>query len=389
MANKILLACAIFILSLDSYLRLRGIIGLGLLSLYIVISINSFRIDKKFLNILITIFSIVFIYTLLAIFFPDQFLQIPEDKDNFILKILDRVSLILLFIAICIVFNNDENLKILYWIIKIHVLYLLAQFIILKLFNYEFSILKVFNIEQRSTMTFNGVDIFRPSGLYIEPSNYAAYILCLFFPFLIKKNKYSFFDFLVPISILLTLSSAAFVIGFLLIIVMLLKSNIIKNKKYISILIVATPLLLFFLSKQAERFNGGISENENTVLRLNLINSITDSRLENTYLALLGNGIYSYDYNIYKLENTHHGRYIASIQDATFILFSFIIFGVFGILFIIFSLLYTKGFYNKLFVLIFFLSKMSFFFPVFMFFLYFLIQNNKTKNIQAKHVDLK
>ncbi|MDE8742017.1 hypothetical protein PZA20_09280 [Pectobacterium polaris] len=355
--------------------------AIAFLLLLIVINKDFFNtIKTKYINYTFVFSFFYLFYSILAISFPGIYLQIPVDENNFAFKIIDRLSLLIIFLLISIVFEKISMENNLYLIVKIHMMFFYFQFLLWFLFDIKFDIIELlFGVAQRNEMGFGDNVVFRPAGLYIEPSNYAAYITCMFSPYIIKNNRFKFIDYLVPCSILLTLSSAAFFIGLLLFFVMLIKGGVFRKLKTVILLsFLVMPLVIFLGFKQIDRFGSdGVMNNSNTILRMNLINYVIDSRMESIGLTLIGTGLYSYDMEIYRLENASDGRAISSIQDASLFIYTFLITGVIGFLAIILLLLSTNGIANKLVVLSVFFSKISFLFPIFLFFLFFLLKNKK------------
>ncbi|MNZ90900.1 hypothetical protein D3C78_1098710 [compost metagenome] len=229
-------------------------------------------------------------------------------------------------------------------------------------------------------MVYDGSNIFRPAGFFWEPSNFAAYILALYLPYLIKQANYHKLDYLLPISIVLTLSSAAFLIGTLVMLVMLWKTGLIKQPKVLLFaILIGVPIILFGYQSQKARFEDGLGDNANTLLRLNLVEYAFKSRLNSPLLLVGGTGIYSYDLYIKNEEDSPFGRSIASIQDATFFVFTYLLTGTVGLIILFLLIMNVKGISNKFFVLIFMLTKISFLFPVFLFFIYMIFEDKKKR----------
>ncbi|MCZ3293617.1 hypothetical protein NYZ61_15165 [Acinetobacter baumannii] len=392
MNKKVFLYLAVFCISLDSYFRLRGIAGIGFLLIYLL----TIKFEAKFNKTLLipTVIMLVgfIVYTCLAFLFPNIYLQIPDDRHTFFFKIFDRLSLIVLALMIFWSFNKINYALILRKIALFHIFYLLIQFALYYGLGFKFDLLGMFGIEQRTSMDYGGSTVFRPAGLFWEPSNFAAYVLVLYLPYLIKNSNFQKKDFLLPVSIILTLSSAAFLVGSLVLATMLLKSGLIKRPKVlITTIIVGLPLLYFGYNSQKDRFSDGLSDNANTILRTNLVNYAWESRLKNPFFLIGGIGLYSYDLYIYKEEQYPYGRSIASIQDATFFVFTYLLTGVIGLFLLILLILNVKGFSNKLFVLTFMLTKISFLFPIFLFFIYMVfeekISRKKLANLEAKSLN--
>jgi len=385
MNNKVFLYLAVFCISIDSYFRLRGIAGIGFLLIYLL----TIKFEAKFNKTLLvpTVIMLVgfIVYTCLAFFFPNTYLQIPDDRDTFFFKILDRLSLIILALMIFWSFNKVNYALILRKVALFHIFYLLIQFALYYGIGLKFDLLGMFGIEQRTSMDYSGSTVFRPAGLFWEPSNFAAYTLALYLPYLVKNINFRKKDFLLPVSIILTLSSAAFLVGSLLLVTMLLKSGLIKRPKILfTALIIGLPLVYFGYSSQKDRFSDGVSDNANTILRTNLVEYAWESRLNNPVLLIGGTGLYSYDLYIYKEEQYAYGRNIASIQDATLFVFTYLLTGVIGLFLLVLLILNVKGFSNKLFVLTFMLTKISFLFPIFLFFIYMVFEEKISRRNAEK-----
>ncbi|MFW1923702.1 hypothetical protein [Acinetobacter geminorum] len=392
MNTKVFLYLSVFCISLDSYFRLRGIVGIGFLLIYLLTIKFEAKFDTKFLVPIFLMVAGFIVYTCLAFFFPNIYLQIPEDRETFVFKIFDRFSLIILALMIFWSFNKSTYALILRKVALFHIFYLLFQFSLYYGIGLKFDILGMFGIEQRTSMDYSGSTVFRPAGLFWEPSNFAAYVLALYLPYLIKNSNFRKKDFLLPVSIILTLSSAAFLVGSLVLATMLLKSGLIKRPKVlITAIIVGLPLLYFGYNSQKDRFSDGLSDNANTILRTNLVNYAWESRLNNPILLIGGAGLYSYDLYIHKEEQYPYGRSIASIQDATFFVFTYLLTGVVGLFLLFLLILNVKGFSNKLFVLTFMLTKISFLFPIFLFFIYMVfeekISRKKLADLEAKSLN--
>lgn len=130
MNNKVFLYLAVFCISIDSYFRLRGIAGIGFLLIYLL----TIKFEAKFNKTLLvpTVIMLVgfIVYTSLAFLFPNIYLQIPDDRDTFFFKVLDRLSLIILALMIFWSFNKVNYALILRKVALFHIFYLLIQFVL-------------------------------------------------------------------------------------------------------------------------------------------------------------------------------------------------------------------------------------------------------------------
>lgn len=376
--NSFLLYGIVFLCSLDGFVRLRAIFAIVLVIVFLVINGKEIK-NYKFLKehvFWVVFFSIIFLlYTLLAFFYPEIYLQIPQDESNFYFKVIDRFSLILLFFLIPFLFSNNKYLKIFKNVVFFHMLFLIIQFFSYYIFNYNLDFTKYFGVDQRTLLGIQGESFYRPSGLFVEPSNYAAVISALYFPYVYLKKKFTFVDFLPVFSIVLTLSTAAFIVGILYVIGMFLKNEVYKKIKGIFFIIFSSFIFLYILSFHYVRLmsDGGGTNN----IRMDLITYVLNSRMDDFLLFAFGSGIYSYDYQIYLREISGFGRDISSIQDVTLFLYNFITLGIFGLIFLIFLILKVEGKSNKFFILAIFISKITYLYPVFLFVLIYILYGKR------------
>ena len=247
----------------------------------------------------------------------------------------------------------------------------MIQFLCYYALDYQLDFISLIDsdLSQRNWMGFGGDNVFRPSDLYFEPSNYAAYMsvyvaILIFMKIDIGRSKY-----LYPISMMLTLSTAGFIMGVVSFFAMFVYKS--KHSGALSKALVFPIIILcvfLFSIPQLSRFSdSSIVANVNTNLRLKLVGAVIDSALSSPVKTMIGTGIYSYSKSIYELENTSSGRAIASVQDSSMIVYFFMSFGIVGLFFIVWIIGTPSGLAQKLSVFSVLLSKMSFLFPIFIF----------------------
>lgn len=378
--NTFLCTMIVFLCTLDGFVRLRAILALFVALIFLVINFNSieyFRVSRK--HIVFSFFaSILFIfYTILAIVNPDYYLQIPYDKEVFVFKVFDRLSLLILFFLIPFIFINKNNntLNIFKNVTYFHSFIFIFQFVLYYIFSIKLDITSFLGIDQRTNFSLDGINFFRASGLYVEPSNYTAFIATMFFPYIYMKKKLTYWDYIPIFTMFLTFSTAGFVTALFYTLGFFVKNRLIYKIKGILLSVLFILSCFIFASFHLDRLesDNGVSSN----LRSDLVNYVVEDRINNIPALFFGTGIYSYDYYIYMRETSSSGRDIASIQDFTIFLYNFITLGLFGILILFYLLLKTKGFSNKFFVFAIFISKMTYLFPIFIFFVVYILYAKK------------
>ena len=212
--SSLILPLSLLLSSLDSYFRERGVLSLLLLLLLLIVNRNAI-LNKRYIPIVCTCTLIFVVYTTLAFSMPSVYLEISVDKANFLLKIFDRLSVLALIFIASIAYCRDNLIKSVILVANVHVVFFIAQFFFYYALRVPVDYLSFFSNEltQRNWMGFGGVNVFRASGLYFEPSNYAAYMSCYIAILILLKYDIRGYKYLYPVSMMLTLSSAGFIMG--------------------------------------------------------------------------------------------------------------------------------------------------------------------------------
>lgn len=370
--SSLILPLSLFLSSLDSYFRERGILSLLLLAVFLIVN-RKVIIRKKYIPVLSLSTLIFVIYTTLASSIPAVYLEINVDKANFLLKIFDRLSILVLLFLASIAYSRESLIRSVILVANVHVVFFIAQFILYYMLRVPMDYLSFFSNElaQRNWMGFGGDNVFRASGLYFEPSNYAAYMSCYISVLILLKSDIKGYKYLYPVSMMLTLSSAGFIMGAIsFLAIILAKDSYVSNLKKIYLFVLFMIAVTALAIPQMSRFSGtGVQDNANSNLRIMLIASIIKSASSSTLKVIAGTGIYSYSQTIYDKENSIAGREIASVQDASMVVYFFMCFGLFGLAFISWLFFTVSGLGAKLAMFSVLLSKLSFLFPIFPFLL--------------------
>lgn len=384
--SSLILPLSLLLSSLDSYFRERGVLSLLLLLLLLIVNRNAI-LNKRYISIVCTCTLIFVVYTTLAFSMPSVYLEISVDKANFLLKIFDRLSVLALIFIASIAYCRDNLIKSVILVANVHVVFFIAQFFFYYALRVPVDYLSFFSNEltQRNWMGFGGDNVFRASGLYFEPSNYAAYMSCYIAILILLKYDIRGYKYLYPVSMMLTLSSAGFIMGAIsFLAIILAKDSYVSNLKKIYLFILFIIAVTILAIPQMSRFSGtGVQDNANSNLRIMLIASIIESASSSTLKAITGTGIYSYSQSIYDKENSIAGREIASVQDASMVVYFFMCFGLFGLIFISWVFFTASGLGAKLAMFSVLLSKLSFLFPIFPFLLVALILSKTSDSDQS------
>lgn len=343
-----------------------------LLAVFLIVN-RKVIIRKKYIPVLSLSTLIFVIYTTLASSIPAVYLEINVDKANFLLKIFDRLSILVLLFLASIAYSRESLIRSVILVANVHVVFFIAQFILYYMLRVPMDYLSFFSNElaQRNWMGFGGDNVFRASGLYFEPSNYAAYMSCYIAVLILLKSDIKGYKYLYPVSMMLTLSSAGFIMGAIsFLAIILAKDSYVSNLKKIYLFVLFMIAVTALAIPQMSRFSGtGVQDNANSNLRIMLIASIIKSASSSTLKVIAGTGIYSYSQTIYDKENSIAGREIASVQDASMVVYFFMCFGLFGLAFISWLFFTVSGLGAKLAMFSVLLSKLSFLFPIFPFLL--------------------
>ncbi|WP_146144491.1 hypothetical protein [Photobacterium iliopiscarium] len=216
-------------------------------------------------------------------------------------------------------------------------------------------------------------NIYRCTGFYEEPSTYAGFIVVLLASKLYLNPKVDKLVILSALSIILSFSVAAIVYGLIIIGYFLLRSKA-SYLKYI--LFLLSPLLVAAIAAIAiQRLTslGGDAQD----IRSNLNDMVFSQQLP---VLIFGNGALGIMSAAAHVMNTTGAIFrlgIASLNDNGMWLFFIIKFGFFGLATITAYLFFkSKSLLNRIMFLVIFLTKLSFLYFGFIFYL-FLVFNNK------------
>ena len=268
-------------------------------------------------------------------------------------------------------------------LLVVNVVFFYIQFIVMLTTNYYLDAAKYLLGEEsryRGILNYgNAIGSFRPTGFFVEPSNYFFSVLILSILLLLI---YEFKDvkkliIITVISMFLTLSTAAFFIGILFVIYILYTQKV-DWKFYLLLPILVLPLTIIQSSKiielyerQIERAEGGSGN-----LRVALLEETYNRDLDH---ALTNYGLFATDPELFSLTQNLGGgvRELGSINDSGLFVAMWAKLGFLGVLyFILLSLLQRKrSLPNLIFFLILSLTKVHLFTPIFI--LYFVLSMGK------------
>lgn len=206
---KLTILASLFLVSLNSfyfYEYSSSLFSIGGYLIFFVLCLYCFF--KNGLRILSKIDCVFIAYMFLVIIF-----------DYIIYNNLTR--LISILSILCIFIINTDRIKIhlqdtIFKITTIHLAAFYIQFLFFYVFNIKIDyIYPITGEEQRvfdGSRLLMGLNVMRPSGLYIEPSTYASYIMGMI---LVLNDKYANIKKIGLLSLFLSFSTLGFIIGFL------------------------------------------------------------------------------------------------------------------------------------------------------------------------------
>ncbi|WP_438335320.1 hypothetical protein ACSYAE_11100 [Edwardsiella tarda] len=201
---------SIFLFSIQEIIPLQ--LPLLFLFLFLLLNFSPIRIGKKELVIFFCCFSFYFYSIIISSLFPSDlgidFFQIRRLIIGLLLFFLLLFFLDNYYLFVCLP-------KILKVIILFHVSISAAQFIIYSIYNVDIDLISIFGYEQSNKLIVMGHEIYRASGLFLEPGTYALQVFLLFSTYSLIKKPSFIFSVIVSISLLMTYSIFAAMFGFL------------------------------------------------------------------------------------------------------------------------------------------------------------------------------
>ncbi|WP_272694972.1 hypothetical protein [Providencia sp. PROV144] len=334
--NSYLLFLTLFFASLANHTGITVIIA-AIFSFILFYTSGSFRRINKItlfifsISLLFIIVSSILFLVNIPTYNPDQ-----EFQDAFISNFIKYLFLsIFIFTFSCYVRSASTKtlLKNFNALILVHVTLFFIQFIIVYSTGNYIDFIEPITQEQSRYLFYGAIttiNLYRCTGLFVEPSTYAVSIFALFciLSTIDKEKQYRKTCYLAISSIFLTLSSIAFI---LLAIYFFFK--MMKNKKIIFTIIPIIIISLFYFS---DFIQTQINKIENTSgIRVNLVSAILDRP---TSLLLSGSGLYAVEEHIMQGSrgfcpdntdcSTSINRSYASPTDSGLLFYLFIKFGV-------------------------------------------------------------
>nr|AXY99601.1 wzy [Proteus mirabilis] len=343
------------------------------------------------LIILITSITFIIIHSILFKLSMLNYIPAKEFIDSFEINFYKYILLASYVFIISIIIQHEKNellIKILSFILIIHITFFIIQFFVVYLTGYYLDFIYPITHEHSRYLFYgveNNISIYRCTGLFVEPSTYSISIFTLLLILESLGNKNKFLFYLTLLTMILSLSSISFI---LIPFYYLLK---IIRKIKLSYLIV-TILLLFsfsyfsqnnFIKTQIDKINNTSS------IRFNLVNAIFDRKID---LLITGSGLYGIEKNIIDgtkatcndnetCSNESINRKYATPNDYGLLFYIFIKLGFFS--FIILYLIcypFITNYKKMSFFICVLITKLQFAFPLFWIFVLILRRQDSNEN---------
>lgn len=211
-------------------------------------------------------------------------------------------------------------------VLLFHVVFFFVQYILYSLFGIYIDPIEVISGESQryNSAIYNDTSTIRPTGLFIEPSTYSAYVGALLIIYVQKYRKVDFLIVSAILSFFLTLSTAAMFMGFIFCIFYF------KQIKSFAIKVIFSCLaaLAFYYSYlyQVQRFDtGGILESGSYLSRAKFLDLILASDINN---IIFGSGFFTLDVNIFNYIQEHSG---VALNDSSVFVYILIRLGLVGL----------------------------------------------------------
>lgn len=373
----------LFIMSCESYNETRYPIVLFILIIavfYIIFFLGeiSRKTTLNFFCFFVIILAIGWMSSLPIFSFKQNIIN--YSFSDFIIPTLFK--LITSFIILILCKSTKCFGKVVSGVIKIHLFFFYMQTIIVYVSGHYIDLLYYFTGElQRYESLFSlpiiGT-VYRPTGLYVEPSTFSSFILWLLAIKILAQKQIERFDIFVIISAMMSLSLAALIYGSLFLVAIVLFSSsitLIKKTQFL-ILFSITPFLFYMIFQARLDALGGSGES----LRQNLNNLV----FAQDWLTLFfGNGLLGLPNEVSHLttgaELWRLG--IAALNDNGLWLFFIIKIGYVGLFMVVFfAYILTPKKIDFFIFIVLLLTKITFLSFIFIFYIFILAENSKRES---------
>lgn len=287
---------------------------------------------------------------------------------DFYISIVFKLLVAFFILALCP--NNLTLINIIKGVLIVHLSVFYVQAAIVYLTGYYIDLLypvtgELQRFESLFFLPWIGA-VYRPTGLYVEPSTFSSFILWLLSIKILCQKNFCRFDIFVIVSSMLSLSLAAIVYGAMFLLLALLCSGSIKLIKKIQfvLLLLPAPFVFYEIFKARLEALGGSGES----LRENL-NKLVFS--QDPLTLLFGNGLLGLPAEVSDLNSGAElwRLGIAALNDNGLWLFFIIKVGLVGLfILIIIMLLITRKKIDFIVFGILLLTKVTFFSFIFVFY---------------------
>ena len=372
----------LFMISLQNHGIFPWLVGFVISFIYFFLYKNKYY----YTNIIALFFSIfLIVFFSLKLFVIDFDMVHPVTFESYSNNVLFLLLLALFSYSISVILKDTNDIYVFSSAIKnvasIHMLAFILQFFVMNVTGYYIDFIFPFTGEESRYLNYfssdiGGVQQYRVTGLFIEPSTFVAAMFALITLRLVnKKFSYGWFELIGILCMALTFSTAGLALSLALMLLLLFQgmSTSFLNKIF-KIIVLFFILALMFIYFDFEK------------MYLKLLGTY-DIRLDLLLRPFwreglgyyLGYGPFGMETELYNAATDNvNGRRVAAVHDAGTLVFLMLQFGIMGaVIYIGMILPFRKIGYVLLIFLLFTLTKISVFHPIFIFLYIFLINNRR------------
>ena len=372
----------LFMISLQNHGIFPWLVGFVISFIYFFLYKNKYY----YTNIIALFFSIfLIVFFSLKLFVIDFDMVHPVTFESYSNNVLFLLLLALFSYSISVILKDTNDIYVFSSAIKnvasIHMLAFILQFFVMNVTGYYIDFIFPFTGEESRYLNYfssdiGGVQQYRVTGLFIEPSTFVAAMFALITLRLVNnKFSYGWFELIGILCMALTFSTAGLALSLALMLLLLFQgmSTSFLNKIFkiiVLFFILALMSIYFDFERMYLKFLGTYD------IRLDLLLRPFWREGLGYYL---GYGPFGMETELYNAATDNvNGRRVAAVHDAGTLVFLMLQFGIMGaVTYIGMILPFRKIGYVLLIFLLFTLTKISVFHPIFIFLYIFLINNRR------------
>ena len=381
-SKALLVTIMLFMISLQNHGVFPWLVGFAISFIYFFLYKN-----KHYYTNIIALFFCIFLIALfsLKLFIIDFDIVHPVTFESYNNNVLFFLLLALFSYAVSVILKDANDISVFSSAIKnvasIHMLAFILQFFVVNVTGYYIDFIFPFTGEESRYLNYfssivDGVQQYRVTGLYVEPSTFVGAMFALITLRLVNnKFSYGWFELIGILCMALAFSTAGMALSLALMLLLLSqKTSTSFLKKIFKIIALFFILALMFIYFDFEK--SYLKALGTYDIRLDLLLKPFWREGLGYYL---GYGPFGMETELYNAATDNvDGRRVAAVHDVGTLVFLMLQFGIMGAIIYIGMLLpFRKIGYVLLIFLLFTLTKISVFHPIFIFLYIFLINNRR------------